>query len=280
MRRKPGPGSAGSGWGAGRAERWGTEAGGRLSVVDVGGVQCCRGALGAPCMRGSLQWQHEALAGCLTSSLVPSFLTPASQLAAGTPPALPVLEGHRNRVTPVDSSFIEARCGAPLPLLRTAKACVGAFALRNAPLPPPPPRRRRRPPCAAPRAQHCLPAVQMGASASRPEPPAHHSLNCRVPTTVEFINETEHTVQTVRPAAARAPAPSLLLPPAASYCASAAAPTCPLLLPCRRCGSTTVGRGACTSRWRPAPTCGSQPFRATPGGSSRPTRCRAGRCSS
>jgi len=38
----------------------------------------------------------------------------------------------------------------------------------------------------------------MGVSASRPEPPAHRSLNCRVPTMVEFVNDTGLTVQTVR----------------------------------------------------------------------------------
>lgn len=34
----------------------------------------------------------------------------------------------------------------------------------------------------------------MGASASRPEPPAHRSLNCRTATVVEFLNDTPFTV--------------------------------------------------------------------------------------
>lgn len=37
----------------------------------------------------------------------------------------------------------------------------------------------------------------MGASASRPDP-SHRSLNCRVPTLVEFVNDTGLVVQTVR----------------------------------------------------------------------------------
>lgn len=147
--------------------------------------------LGAPIVRVPAHFSRLALLG----PPLPCCLPHCSETHCNfqSPPKAGALAfaGHRvfrSLPTAPAARRLDTRCrSSSIPAVQPS-GVPAALALERLPAKAPAPTRHLpAPPLAA----------AMGAASSRPEP-AHRSLNCRVPTTVEFVNDTGLTVQTVR----------------------------------------------------------------------------------